>query len=204
MTAVSPSVDVFRVHSPAARAPANASTVAVTVVVGTVLTIKFTNWPVKLNGMGSGLKPAAFRVPLGLGVNSSSRVTEELRGGTQQALLASTSKWRRVGLGERVVPTSEAFWATHTRPPKELPTQSGVGKTCLQLISPNWIVKVEPVWVERLPLASSNLITQLPFAGKPLNATVPAVRSVPERNGATFTSVSLGLVMLMKDTLFAS
>ena len=103
MTAVSPSVDVFRVHSPAARAPANASTVAVTVVVGTVLTIKFTNWPVKLNGMGSGLKPAAFRVPLGLGVNSSSRVTEELRGGTQQALLASTSNWRRVPAASRLV-----------------------------------------------------------------------------------------------------
>ena len=156
--------------------------------------------------MASGLRPAAVKVliPLGLetALNSSLSCTKPLT--MQQALLASTSKWRRVGLGERVVPTSEAFWATHTRPPKELPPQSGVGKTCLQLISPNWIVKVEPVWVERLPLASSNLITQLPFAGKPLNATVPAVRSVPERNGATFTSVSLGLVMLMKDTLFAS
>ena len=99
MTAVAPSVDVFRVHSPAARAPANASTFAVTIVIGTPSAIKLgVNWPVKLNAMASGLRPAAVRVlPLGLetALNSSKSCTIP-PGGTQQAP-SSSLMWRQLG-----------------------------------------------------------------------------------------------------------
>ena len=98
MTAVAPSVDVFRVHSPAARAPANASTFAVTIVIGTPSAIKLgVNWPVKLNAMASGLRPAAVRVlPLGLEtVLNSSKSCTIPPGGTQQA------------------PSSSLMWSPH-------------------------------------------------------------------------------------------
>jgi hypothetical protein len=57
--------------------------------------------------MASGLRPAAVRVlPLGLEtVLNSSKSCTIPPGTLLQFDVESTSNWRRVGLGERVVPT---------------------------------------------------------------------------------------------------
>ena len=106
---------------PAARAPANASTFAVTIVIGTPSAIKLgVNWPVKLNAMASGLRPAAVRVlPLGLetALNSSKSCTIP-PGGTQQAP-SSSLMWRRAVTPSSTLLQFDVEASSHCSPPHQ-------------------------------------------------------------------------------------